>query len=286
MEESALDDALERAAEAVARAEALVITAGAGLGVDSGLPDFRGTEGFWRAYPPLAHLGLRFEELANPSHFERDPSLAWGFYGHRLGLYRRVEPHRGYEVLHRWAQMAPAGGFVFTSNVDGHFQRAGFSEDRVVECHGSLLHLQCSRPCGRQIWNADGIEVSVDESTFRARPPLPTCPHCGAVARPNVLMFGDWHWVSERTSIQEERFRGWLDEVDGELTVVELGAGTAVPTVRLTSEHLARRPGAFLVRVNPRDCRVPPSAVSLASGALQALDAIDARLDGKAPPRG
>ena len=47
----------------------LLVTAGAGMGVDSGLPDFRGTEGFWRSYPPLAELGLRFEEVANPAWF-------------------------------------------------------------------------------------------------------------------------------------------------------------------------------------------------------------------------
>ena len=57
--------ALDAAARAVREAEALLITAGAGMGVDSGLPDFRGTEGFWRAYPPFARLGLRFEQLAN-----------------------------------------------------------------------------------------------------------------------------------------------------------------------------------------------------------------------------
>ena len=267
----------------MARAKALVITAGAGLGVDSGLPDFRGTEGFWRAYPPFAHLGLRFEELANPSHFDRDPALVWGFYGHRLGLYRQVEPHRGYGMLQRWARSTAGGGFVFTSNVDGHFQRAGFGEDRVVECHGSLLHLQCAQPCHHGTWSADAVEVTVDESTFRAEPPLPSCPECGGVARPNVLMFGDWHWVSERTSGQEDRFRSWLDEVGDGLTVVELGAGTAVPTVRLTSEHLARRHGARLIRINPRDSQVPPGAIALATGALWAIEEIDARLAGEAP---
>src|SRR5690348_10067591 len=80
---------LERqAARAIADADAMLIAAGAGMGVDSGLPDFRGPEGFWRAYPAFAALGLRFEEVANPSWFRRDPALAWGFYGHRLNLYR------------------------------------------------------------------------------------------------------------------------------------------------------------------------------------------------------
>ncbi|MCP6390612.1 hypothetical protein NL487_27205, partial [Klebsiella pneumoniae] len=80
---------LDAAAELIAQADALVIAAGAGLGVDSGLPDFRGREGFWRAYPALGRAGLDFTTVASPLTFERDPELAWGFYGHRLALYRR-----------------------------------------------------------------------------------------------------------------------------------------------------------------------------------------------------
>lgn len=72
--------AIRRCADLLAEADGLLITAG----VDSGLPDFRGTEGFWRAYPALARAQIRFEEIANPRAFARDPKLAWGFYGHRL----------------------------------------------------------------------------------------------------------------------------------------------------------------------------------------------------------
>lgn len=57
----------------------MLITAGAGMGVDSGLPDFRGSEGFWKAYPVVANLGLSFEELANPALFKQKPHLAWAF---------------------------------------------------------------------------------------------------------------------------------------------------------------------------------------------------------------
>lgn len=271
-------EALDRAAREIERADALVITAGAGMGVDSGLPDFRGTEGFWRAYPPIARLGLRFEQVANPTHFARDPALAWGFYGHRLNLYRATRPHAGFRLLADWARRAPGGGFVFTSNVDGHFQRAGFAEEGIVECHGSILHLQCSAPCTDDVWSADGLEVAIDEETFRARPPIPVCPSCGAVARPNVLMFGDWLWLPHRTAAQEERMRRWLEGVEGRFVVVEIGAGTSVPTVRLTSEHLARNPGGRLVRINPREPRTPADGIGIPMQALEALAALDERL--------
>src|SRR2546429_5834888 len=103
---------IPQAAQAVAAADALLIAAGAGMGVDSGLPDFRGDEGFWHAYPPYARLGLSFVELADPVHFAQDPELAWGFYGHRLELYRKTVPHKGFEILRGWDAR------VFTSNVD------------------------------------------------------------------------------------------------------------------------------------------------------------------------
>ena len=93
---------LERAAQDIMSAEAILIGAGAGMGVDSGLPDFRGGQGFWQAYPPYEKLGLDFVTLANPRWFRDDPMLAWGFYGHRLMLYRQTEPHGGFAILRRW----------------------------------------------------------------------------------------------------------------------------------------------------------------------------------------
>ena len=111
-------DNIQKAAQAIDQASALLITAGAGIGVDSGLPDFRGNQGFWKAYPALK--GYPFEEMANPQWFDSDPTRAWGFYGHRLNLYRKTIPHKGFDILHAWAQKIPT--FVFTSNVDGQFQ--------------------------------------------------------------------------------------------------------------------------------------------------------------------
>lgn len=89
-----LDEKVKRAVQAIRDADALLVSAGAGMGVDSGLPDFRGTQGFWRSYPALAKLGLSFEEMANPAWFQENPHLAWAFYGHRLHLYRRPSDNR------------------------------------------------------------------------------------------------------------------------------------------------------------------------------------------------
>jgi NAD-dependent SIR2 family protein deacetylase len=276
-----VDELYERAARALREAEAILVTAGAGMGVDSGLPDFRGNEGFWNAYPPFKKLGLSFIDLANPAWFHSDPELAWGFYGHRLSLYRKTRPHAGFEILRRWGQKVRHGAWVFTSNVDGAFQRAGFAADRIVECHGAIDFLQCTQACSLGIVPADGYEPDVDEATFRARPPLPKCSVCGSLARPNILMFGDYGWDDSRTSAQEERLSSWLGGVGRgkeKLVVVECGAGSAVPTVRMTSERTVMRREALLIRVNLREPHVPAGHIGIAEGALSALAEIDRRL--------
>jgi NAD-dependent SIR2 family protein deacetylase len=276
---------IEAAAELLADARALLVCAGAGMGVDSGLPDFRGPEGFWNAYPPYRSLGLRFEDLADPVHFADDPELAWGFYGHRLALYRAATPHSGFEVLRRWSLRLPTR--VFTSNVDGQFQRAGFAPEHVAEVHGSIHHLQCALPCspdawgtdawGADVWPADGVTVEVDEQTMRARRPLPSCPHCGGLARPNILMFGDTTWVPARSQPPLDALASWRRRRPG-LVVVELGAGTAVPTVRRQAELASATTGA-LIRINPREPHLRHGrGIAIPLGAAEALTALDALL--------
>lgn len=270
---------LDRASALLAAADALLICAGAGIGVDSGLPDFRGDEGFWRAYPPYQRLGLRFVELADPVHFAADPDLAWGFYGHRLALYRATTPHAGFGILARWAQTMPAGARVFTSNVDGQFQRAGFAEDHVAEAHGSIHHLQCLLPCQRTIWDASPLSVTVDPDSMRAIGELPTCPRCASVARPNIFMFGDHAWIPDRSQHALDDLTAWRRALRGNrLVVVEVGAGTAVPTVRRMSELASAASGA-LIRINPREPDVRHGrGVFLAMGAAAALTELDTRL--------
>ncbi len=269
-----LDQTIQQAAAVVDAADALLITAGAGLGVDSGLPDFRGPEGFWSAYPALAKLGLRFEQMAQPGWFHRAPALAWAFYGHRLNLYRATTPHAGFCQLLALGTHKRHGYFVFTSNVDGHFQRAGFAPERIVECHGSLHHFQCCRPCGDHIWAAANEVVTVDEAAFQALPPLPVCAHCRGLARPNVLMFGDGSWNPRRTLAQEAGLDDWLRELasaKASVVVVEIGAGTAVPTVRYHSERIAHNLGGVLIRINPRAAEVPPGGLGLPLNAAEGI---------------
>jgi NAD-dependent SIR2 family protein deacetylase len=270
MSDAISDDVFWRAGEAIADADAILIGAGAGMGVDSGLPDFRGDTGFWKAYPPFR--GRRFSDISNPRWFRSDPEQAWGFFGHRFHLYDQTVPHDGFSILRRWGESKRDGYFVFTSNVDGQFQKAGYADHQIVECHGAIHYLQCRDDCRQDIWHAGSLQLDVDENTIRAMPPLPQCRHCTSLARPNILMFGDMEWNHRRTTEQERRYAHWADSVEGKrLAIIELGAGMAIPTVRMVCESHE----GCLVRINPREADVPNNGISIPCGALAALRRID-----------
>ena len=79
---------------------------------------------------------MSFSDAANPEFFKRDPKKFWFFYGHRYKSYSETKPHEGFRILKEFTN----NSFVFTSNVDNHFLRAGFPEHSILECHGSIFH--------------------------------------------------------------------------------------------------------------------------------------------------
>ena len=200
---------------------------------------------------------MSFSDAANPRFFHQDPHKFWFFYGHRYNIYREKFPHQGFKDMLEIGEKTMNGNyFVFTSNVDNHFSKAGFDDERIIECHGSIMHFQC--PCKWEVYEADVDKIELDETTYEAKS-IPKCPGCDAPVRPNILMFGDFDWISDRTYSQEERFRRWISDIDREsLTIIESGAGENVPTIRRTSEDFLTRitmGGAqtTLIRINPRD---------------------------------
>jgi NAD-dependent SIR2 family protein deacetylase len=111
--------------------------------------------------------------------------------------------------------------------------------------------------------------------------PLPQCPRCGSLARPNILMFGDYDFDGAWVVEQRVRLKRWLETIQrGRLVAIECGAGTAIPTVRLTCEDLVDRCGGTLIRINPREPEVPSGHLALELGALEALERIDALIEG------
>ena len=148
-----------------------VFAAGAGMGVDSGLPDFRGDEGFWKAYPPFAKLGLGFIDLASPRWFRGGPAPRVGILWPSIGaLSGDPSASQGFAVMRALAEnRGPRSSSRRTSM--GNSSARDFDEDRVFECHGSIHHLQCQGECG-YFEEATGLYVPDDRprDDARARP--------------------------------------------------------------------------------------------------------------------
>jgi NAD-dependent SIR2 family protein deacetylase len=272
--------ACSQAASLIGRADGLLITAGAGMGVDSGLPDFRGPQGFWNQYPALAEAKLDYSEIAARPELHNNPVRAWGFWGHSLKLYRETAPNEGFGILRRWGEKLEKGCFVMTSNVDGQFQKAGFDANRIHEIHGSVHRTQCTSWKCEIVGTADDLQPRTDDRNCRWLGDLPMCA-CGEMRRPNVFMFVDGpNWREGFYKEQQARLERWLDTTR-RLVVIEIGAGGAVPTIRKLGERIAQARGGHLVRINPRLPRVPRDEdVSLALTGTEALRLIDSVLVG------
>lgn len=259
------------------------------MGVDSGVGTFRGVNaGKW---PPLEERKMDFSAMSNPSWFEEDgdPHLAFGFWYWRYnGYVNAAKPHEGYYILQRWAKGKPYPAMSFTSNIDGHWLEAGMAPEEVVEIHGSIRFWQCrdycKDLCTDEIW-PDTLDVKIDPQTHKALDPLPLCKNCNrAYKRPNVCMFGDFGWQHERTSAQEERWSHYIKTLRGKkVVVIELGAGTAIPSVRLMGEKIVREnENAHLIRINLEQPQLTGAysekavrGLAFPCGALKALKLID-----------
>lgn len=204
-----------------------------------------------------------------------------------MGVLRTSSPplprnraSRGIQHPKKWDAACPEGAFVVTSNVDGQFQKSGFSEKNVWEIHGSIHQLQCTEPCAHTIWPATELYPEIDETVLEMTSPLPHCSRCGALARPNILMFNDFAWVKRRATAQRLRFDEWLQNIE-RVVVIELGAGTAIPSIREMGQRLVKRVNGTLIRINPREPEVDREQdIGIKCGALEGLRLIDTEIAG------
>lgn len=265
-----------RVAALLTQADALLITAGSGMSAECLPPDDAQLQ---QLQVRFDRQGRGFRELAQPCRFDEHPERAWAWYGQRQRWYRRMQPHDGYLILRSWTQAMPYGSFVVTTNLDGQFVAAGFTDWQVLERHGSLCRYQCTQPCCDDVWDAPDPGFAIDAETLRATGELPRCPHCGALARPNVLMYDDTRWIDAVRRQQQQRFDAWLSSVRGKrLVVVEVGAGEGAASVRRLGERLLERPRASLVRVNPMATEADEPVHVLRLPALTAVELIHSSL--------
>lgn len=218
---------LELTSESLRRVVALT---GAGISAESGIPTFRGADGFWKRYRP--------EDLATPEAFARDPRLVWEWYLFRRQLIAEAKPNAGHYALFELEKMLDGQFTLITQNVDGLHQRAG--NLKPIQLHGSIFVNRCSS-CSKH--SPD------DELDFDNLPP--NCPHCGGSMRPGVVWFGE----SLNISVVEDAF-----SCSRQATLF-LAIGTSAVVHPAASLPLAAHEnGAFLIEINPES--TPISSVA------------------------
>ncbi len=278
-----VEEAMCRAAQFVRNADVLLVAAGAGMGVDAGLPDYYG--GIHLAHPRLAEMGLNIYDLSNHALFEHNPALAWGHWVTRQREYMNAQPHAGYHILHAWSKYSKRNVRIVTTNLDRHFARTGFPLDNIFEMHGSMYDAQCMHSCGVGSWPLDIANMpSVDSNTMLLLGPLPLCIQCGGPARVSTALAVDDHWDTSNVEVARMRHETFFRELPAEriLTAIEIGCGTVMKKVRteatrIVAEHRMRGGRAAHIRINLYQAHIDEHEdnISLPLGALEALRTIN-----------
>jgi len=248
-------ESIAELARRLAAAARITILTGAGVSVASGVPTFRGAEGLWKNFAP--------EELATPEAFARNPDLVWEWYNWRRELIAGCRPNTAHEVIALWSRRFPRLKLI-TQNVDGLHEKAG--TEGVIRFHGSIWEMLCWEGCagspGR--WR--------DERAPLPQLP-PSCPHCGGLARPGVVWFGE--------AIDPAVMRQSLEAAECDLFLAVGTSAVVYPAAGLAAA--ARSNGAFVVEVNPE---VTPGSraidLSIQGRAEEILPAVDSRISGGA----
>jgi NAD-dependent deacetylase len=165
------DSSYDKAKKLLEKSHNILILTGAGISAESGIPTFRGQNGYWR--------NKSVEELASVEAFAQNPRLVWDWYLERRRLVHSCAPNLAHILLARWMEQKlwTADVNLFTQNVDEFHEAAG--TPGVIPLHGSLWRNRCSK-CG-----LERREESLDYSE------LPLSPCCQALERPAIIWFGE-----------------------------------------------------------------------------------------------
>lgn len=166
----------------IAASDCLFVLTGAGMSAESGIPTFRGAGGLWRNY--------RFEEVAWPAAWARDPRLVWEFYSMRRRVAAAARPNPGHLALADLERKLGGRFLLCTQNVDSLHEQAG--SRRIVHMHGELFKSRCDRSFdpGRGEHRGCSRPPFDDASTRDNGAELPLCP-CGGLIRPHICWFGE-----------------------------------------------------------------------------------------------
>ena len=215
----------------------LVLT-GAGVSAESGIPTFRGKDGYWRNLDPT--------KLATPEAFARDPQLVWEWYLERRERIREARPNAAHEAITRLAHHADEFLLV-TQNVDDLHARAGMPSKKMVQIHGDIFITRCSR-----------CEFERHEHEQEQEHEIPRCSQCNAFMRPGVVWFGEQLPWNELQRVE--------DFLDGGACDVVIVAGTTATFGYIIDWALRASPERLrgeLIEVNPEQTPLSPFATRL-----------------------
>lgn len=172
--------------------ERILVVTGAGVSAESGIPTFRGRNGYWRNLDPA--------KLATPEAFAADPKLVWDWYRERRGKIRAASPNAAHQAI---ARLSTAGldFLLVTQNVDNLHARSGVSAERMVQIHGDIFVTRCAR-----------CDFQYREDSRDAEDP-PKCAQCGSLMRPGVVWFGEQLNLRETSRVERFIERGPCDMV-------------------------------------------------------------------------
>jgi NAD-dependent deacetylase len=228
-----------------ARRGLVLALTGAGISAESGVPTFRGPEGYWtigaREYQP--------EALATRAAFDEMPDAIWAWYLYRRGVCRAAAPNAGHDALVALERALGDDALVVTQNVDGLHRRAGTSDARLYEIHGRIDLMRCADDCALDRWPIPaGVDVTWprDRALGDVERALLRCPRCGARARPHVL------WFDESYDEPRFRFDSSLEAAARAALLVVVGTSGATTLPNHVVNAVAERgAGVVVLNVDP-----------------------------------
>lgn len=222
----------------------VTVLTGAGISAASGIPTFRGPEGYWtvgaREYTP--------QQLATHDMFTRAPDDVWAWYLYRLGVCRAAEPNPAHAAVVTLEQALGDQFLLITQNVDGLHLRAGSTPERTYSVHGEIEWVRCADECTAQRQRMPsevrpktrGETLSADDRAALR------CARCGGWLRPHVLWFDETY--------DEPRFRFYSALRAAGRTALLLTVGTSgATTLPMLVAQRAAATGATLVDINTDD---------------------------------
>ncbi len=213
-----MDETLQQAAEAIHNAKSVVALTGAGVSVESGVPDFRSAGGIWDLYPP--------EEFATIDAFQANPDKVWGMWYELGDMLAGAKPNPGHAALAELEKMGQLTA-VITQNIDNLHTEAG--NTNVIEYHGNARWIVCPA-CRRR------RALEHEQRTAGA----PRC-ECGGAMKPDVVLFGEM--IPPNALIQSESHARSCD------VLLVLGtSATVYPAAGIP--YIAKKSGAYLIECN------------------------------------